>query len=227
MTSHAIISYDDTPNDHDALMLGRVLRNAGAKLSLAYVRHFTEGRADREQLAEHDAEALLERGAAWLEDTYVDRHVVVSGSTPEGLAWLAARITADIIVFGSDYRTRVGHVAVGRSAEVLLQNGPTALALAPAGYASEEHRIATIGVLPGTADEAAIETAYAIAKQHDAKVTDRASGVDLLVVGSRAEARHGRTMITSSAANVLEDVTAPVLIVARGAALSFETLVTV
>ena len=59
MAPHAIISYDDTPNDHDALMLGRVLRDAGAKLSLAYVRHAHQARPDREQLAE-----IRGRGAA-------------------------------------------------------------------------------------------------------------------------------------------------------------------
>ena len=78
MAPHAIISYDDTPNDHDALMLGRVLRDAGTKLSLAYVRHAHQARADREQLAESEAEALLSRGADWLEDNYADRHVVIS-----------------------------------------------------------------------------------------------------------------------------------------------------
>ena len=67
MAPHAIISYDDTQNDHDALMLGRILADAGAQLTLAYVRHTTQRRADREELEDHEAEALLERGARWLE----------------------------------------------------------------------------------------------------------------------------------------------------------------
>ena len=41
MAAKAIVSYDDTHNDHDALMLGRVLAAAGAELTLAYVRHTT------------------------------------------------------------------------------------------------------------------------------------------------------------------------------------------
>ena len=32
MSLNAIVSYDDTSNDHDALMLGRVLAEAGARL---------------------------------------------------------------------------------------------------------------------------------------------------------------------------------------------------
>ena len=41
MAAQAIVSYDDTHNDHDALILGRVLAEAGAELTLAYVRHTT------------------------------------------------------------------------------------------------------------------------------------------------------------------------------------------
>ena len=227
MAPHAIISYDDSRDDRDALMLGRVLRDAGAKLSLAYVRHAHQTQADREQLAESEAEALLGRGATWLEDPYAERHVVLSGSTGDGLGWLAGEVDGNVIVFGSDYRTRQGHVAVGRSAETLLRNGPVALALAPAGYAdSPDREIETIGILGRTADEAAIETAYSLAGRLGARVVDGDHGVDLVIVGSRAEARVGHVMITSAAERGLEDVTAPVLIVARGVALRFETLVT-
>ncbi len=42
MAPHAIVSCDDTENDHDALRLGRILGEAGAQLTLAYVRHTTE-----------------------------------------------------------------------------------------------------------------------------------------------------------------------------------------
>jgi nucleotide-binding universal stress UspA family protein len=226
MATHAIISYDDSQNDHDALALGRVLRDAGAELTLAYVRHAARDRAELEQLAGHEAEALLERGAAWLEDSYVERRVIMSASTGAGLSWLAGEIDADIVVFGSDYRTRRGHVAPGRSAQTLLENGSVAVAVAPAEYSATERDIATIGILRGTADEAAIETAYALAGRHEATVVDNDRSVDLLVVGSRAEAPHGRVMITSSAQNAIEEATGAVLVVARGVPLTFETLVT-
>lgn len=226
MATHAIISYDDTPNDRDALMLGRILRDTGAKLTLAYVRHSAQSRPDSERLAEHEAEALLERGTAWLEDSYIERRVVLSGSTGAGLSWLAGEIDADIVAFGSDYRTPRGRVAIGRSAQTLLENGPVAVALAPAEYATAPDRaINTVGILRGTADEAAIETAYAIAARHDARVVDSDRTVDLVVVGSRPEARHGHVMITSSAQNAIEESTAPVLVVARGLPLTFESLV--
>jgi nucleotide-binding universal stress UspA family protein len=226
MAPHAIISYDDTQNDRDALMLGRILAHAGVKLTVAYVRHTTQRRPDREELEIHEAEALLERGAVWLDDPSVDRRVVLSASTSDGLAWLANEEHADMIVFGSDYRTPAGRVSVGRSAQTLLQRGPAALALAPSGYHGDPSRIAAIGVLPGSADESAIETAFSLAARFGAKVVDRGQGVDLLVVGSRPEAPVGRVMLSARSENAIEEATAPVLVVAGGVALQFETLIT-
>lgn len=227
MAPHAIVSYDDTQNDIDALMLGLILRDAGARLTLAYVRHAVHRRADAEQLSQQQADARLERGARWLDDPYIERRVVVSPSTGEGLGWLAGQERADVIVFGSDYRTRPGHVAIARSAQTLLEGGPAALALAPADYATAgEHEIRRIAVLGGSADEASIETAFSLAERLGATVVDAERGVDLLVVGSRQEGRDGRVTVTSRAQHAIEEATAPVLIVARGVALRFETLVT-
>ena len=81
-------------------------------------------------------------------------------------------------------------------------------------------------MLPGSADEAAIETAFSLAGRFDAQVLDSNRGVDLLVVGSRSEAPEGRVMVSAHSQNAIEDATAPVLVVARGVALHFETLVT-
>jgi hypothetical protein len=227
MAPHAIISYDDTQNDHDALMLGRVLHDAGARLTLAYVRHTAQTRRDREELEGHEAEALLERGAHWLEDPYVQRRVVLSASTAEGLGWLASEEHADVIVFGSEYRTGVGHVSLCRSAQTLLERGPAALAIAPAGYREDSGRpIGTIGVLPGSADEAAIETAFSLAGRIEAQVVDREHGLDLLVVGSRLEAPHGQVMVSAQSQNAIGEATSPVIVVARGVPLHFESLVT-
>ncbi|HTU28048.1 MAG TPA: universal stress protein [Solirubrobacteraceae bacterium] len=227
MAPHVIVSYDDTENDQDALMLGRLFHDIGAALTLAYVRHAPQANLERELLAAHEAEQRLERGTALLGDPYVERHVVMCPSTSEGLARLADEVAADVITFGPEYRTPKGRVAAGRSAQALLENGPAAVALAPAGYAASAgaRDLDTIGVLPGTADEAAIETAFSLAARHEARVTQAVAGVDLLVVGSRPQARPGRVMISSSAAQAIEQATVPVIAVARDAALRFETLV--
>src|SRR5437763_16143626 len=102
MQLKAIVSYDDTLNDHDALMLGQLLADAGAELTLAYVRHTTQDERQREELEEHEAEALLERGASWLGDLDVERRVIVSASILEGIQRLVDVAEAGTGEIGSD-----------------------------------------------------------------------------------------------------------------------------
>jgi nucleotide-binding universal stress UspA family protein len=222
MGPRTLISYDDTVNDRDALMLGRVLAEAGAQLTLAYVRHTAQSERAREELEEHEAETLLERGTRLLGDLDVDRRVVVSASTAEGLKWLAEQESADVIVFGSDYRTASGHVAPQRSTQALLEGGPAAIAIAPANYSTDQiAHIRTVGVLAAPGDDAAIETARELAGSLGAKVTRDERRVDLLVIGSRLEAPEGRVMLTSQTQNEIENAMFPVLVVARGVPVQF------
>jgi hypothetical protein len=222
MAPNAIVSYDDTLNDHDALMLGRVLTQAGVGLTLAYVRHTTQSERSREELEGHEAEGLLDRGARWLGNLDVGRRVVVSASTGDGLKWLAEQEDADIVVFGSDYRTAAGHVSPQHSTQTLLEGGPAAVAIAPANYRSDRQpRIATIGVLAAPGDDAALDTARELAECFEAAITRDEPRVDLLVVGSRSEAPEGHVMITAQAQNEIENATAPVLVIARGVPLRF------
>ena len=222
MATKAIISYDDTPNDHDALVLAGVLAEAGVELTLAYVRHSTNVEPDREQLEEHEAEALLERGARVLGDLDVPRRVVLSASTAEGLRWLAEQESAQIVVFGSDYRTAAGHVAPQKSAQTLLEGGSAAIAIAPANYRSENAvAFGRIGILAVPGDDTAIETAREIAGSFGASVTRDEPYVDLLVIGSRADAPDGRVSVTSQAWQAIENATFPVLVLPRGVTVSF------
>lgn len=227
MAPKAIVSYDDTPNDHDALMLARVLDAAGIELVLAYVRHTTEDERHREQLEEDEAEALLERGARTLGNLDVERRVVLSGSTAEGLSWLAEQEDAEIIVFGSDYRTAAGHVSPQHSAQALLEDGPAAIAIAPANYRSERaSTFGRIGLLATPDDEAALQTARDLATSLGARVTTDEPHVDLLVVGSRPEARAGRVMVSASAQHAIDDAGSPVLVLPRGVAVRFPLAIT-
>src|SRR5579871_2331982 len=132
MQTHVIISYDGTPNDKDALALGAVFGDAGARVSLAYVRHSTEPDEAAERAAQAHAEEILESGARWLGHPEVTRHVVLSGSTGEGLWALAEREHADLIVFGSDWHTAPGHVQPTQSAMRLIAGGPVSVAVAAA-----------------------------------------------------------------------------------------------
>jgi nucleotide-binding universal stress UspA family protein len=211
MSLNALVSYDGTPNDDDALALARVLGEAGANLILAYVRHSADVRD------EVQAQALLERGATKL--GHVETRVVLNRSTSAGLMQLAADDDAQLIVFGSDYRTAAGRIAPQNSTRALLDGGPTAVAIAPAGYAGGE--IKTIGLLAGLDDHAAIDTAHGLASHFGAEVTDKNYNVDLLIVGSRPEAHEGQTLISAQAENALIGTSAPVLVVGRDAVLSF------
>jgi hypothetical protein len=133
VSAKLIISYDGTPNDDDALALGKMLAPAGFTLALAYVRHWRDFDARREELAQHDAEQRLERGAALLGDPAIARYVVFGAATGEGLAQLTEREGASLIVFGSDYRTPPGRVEPGTTAQYLLDGGTVAIAIAAAG----------------------------------------------------------------------------------------------
>src|SRR5579872_4505320 len=138
-----LVSYDGTDADRDALELGRLLAGAGASLELAYVRHAHAAESGRERLAESEADALLHGGGSTLGDPDLPCHVVLSGSTADGLRSLALDLQAEVIVFGSEYRTARSHVDPQASARRLIDGGPIAVALAPAGFAAQTTHVVT------------------------------------------------------------------------------------
>jgi nucleotide-binding universal stress UspA family protein len=220
--SQVIVSYDGTRNDRDALALGRLLQRAGAQITLAYVRHAPESDPTREAAAQADAEHLLAVGAELLDGDAVGQRVIRNSSTAEGLLQLAGELGADVIAFGSSYRTPPGHVEVPHTAEQLLDRGiACSLAIAPAGLRREpvEHSIGTVSVYDEGGDSAAQETAAGLAHALGAAVTDEEA--DLLVVASRADATPGQLLLSATARERIEQSHAPALLLARGASLSF------
>ena len=161
------------------------------------MRHSREFDPGREELAQHDAEQRLEHGAAQLGDPGVARHVVIGPSTGERLAELAAAEGASLIVFGSDYRTPPGHVEPGTSAQHLLDGGPVAVAIATAGLrTSLDDAIDSIAVpLAGAVNDAARQSANALAEKLGAAVVDPPQAAELIVVGSQPDAPEGRVVI--------------------------------
>lgn len=221
MSAKIIVSYDGTANEDDAIALGRLFAAAGAEVSLAYVRHTHEPDRDRETLAQHEAQELLERGAAVFGGP-LGQHVVTDRSTPEGLRALAESRGADVIVFCSDSHTAKGHISIGNSAERLLEGGRTAIAIAPVGLADAADVSVKRIVAVGDGGGGAQATAEALAKSLGATVAPVANDeVDLLVIDSRPEAQAGRVSISASAAHLIEIATCPVLVVPRGVTLPF------
>jgi nucleotide-binding universal stress UspA family protein len=221
MSTKIIVSYDGTANEDDAIALGRVFARAGADVALAYVRHSQEPDLDREKLAQNEAEELLGRGAQLFGNADIARHVVTDRSTPRGLSALAASEGASVVVFCSDSHTAHGHVAIGNSAQQLLEGGPVAVAIAPVGLADSEVNVQSI-VAIGDADGGARTTADALAGALGASVAPVANDeAGLLVVDSRPDAEQGRVSISASAAHLVEIATCSVLVLARGSAVPF------
>jgi nucleotide-binding universal stress UspA family protein len=218
VSSDLIISYDGTPNDDDALALGRLLARTGASMALAYIRHAREFDARREELAQHDAERRLEQGAEWLGEEGIPRHVVFSGSTGEGLEQLAEAEHASVIVFGSDYRTPPGRAEPGTSAQRLLEGGSVAIAVAAAGLRSRgDAGIGSIAVSAADGDRAAQESAEALAGKLQAKIVELGPPtVDLIIVGSQPSATSRRITLSGATRTMLNSARGSVLVVPSG-----------
>lgn len=219
MSARLIISYDGTANDDDALALGKMLAPAGFALSLAYVRHAREFDPSREELAQHDAEQRLERGASLLGTPDITRHVVIGASTGARLEQLAGSEGASLIVFGSDYRTPPGHVEPGTSAQHLLDGGSVAIGIAAAGLRTRlDGVLSSIAVpLAGPTNEVARETANVLARELGAAVV-RSPGesVDLIVVGSQPDAPPGHNLIGGDVRSELNNARSSVLVLPAG-----------
>lgn len=226
MSADLIVSYDGTPNDDDALALGKLLARSGASLALAYIRHSREFDPRREELAQHDAERRLEQGAAWLGDPAIARHVVFSGSTGVGLEQLAEAEQASMIVFGSDYRTPPGRAEPGTSAQRLLEGGSVAIAIAAAGLRTlSDAAIASIAVSAPNGDRAANESAEALAAKLGARIVDlnapSGAAIDLIVVGSQPSASARRISLSGATRTALNAARGSVLVVASGSPVRF------
>jgi nucleotide-binding universal stress UspA family protein len=152
----------------------------------------------------------------------VATHVVTDASTSVGLRTLVEREGADVIVFGSDYRTAAGRIGLGTSARRLLDGGPAAVALAPAGLRNGTGAVERIGVLGGEGDAEAAATARSLADALGADLvpaSDRTA--DLLVVASRPEAPEGRVRLSAASEYAVETADRPVLVVPRGVRIDF------
>ena len=223
MTADLIISYDGTPNDDDALALGKLLAQTGSSVALAYVRHSKEFDPRREQVAQYDAEQRLARGESLI-GIPVTKHIAIGPSTGEVLGALAQEQGASIIVFGSDYRTPLGRAEPGASAQRLLEGGTVAVAVAAAGLrAKADSRIASIAVpFAGPINDDARATAAALAAKLGAEVVDSNSSViDLIVVGSHEGAPKGHLVVAGEVRNELNSARSSVLALPAETRLEF------
>jgi nucleotide-binding universal stress UspA family protein len=220
MTPSIVVSYDGTPDDEDAIALGKAFAQRGASISIAYVRHSRLEDPAAEEREERAAAKLLERGAEQFGGD-AETYVLFNPSTAEALRELIEREGFDMIVFGSSYRTPAGHVAPGRAASQFLDNGPCAVGLAPAGYRDDQPKIEKIAVVSSGSDDAAEQTAKSFGV---AVVPAPAPDADLIVFASRPGASKGHVSISAASEQLAEEAAfCPVLVAANGCPLDFSS----
>ena len=150
--------------------------------------------------------------------------MVVSASTGDGLRWLAEHEEADVIVFGSEYRTPAGHIAPQRSAQSLLEGGSTAVAIAPANYRlSHPVPCGRIGILAEPGDDATIANRARARRPArgdlNPRPTTTARSADRRV--ALGGPREGHVLLASHTQHAVEEARVPVLVLARGVPLVF------
>lgn len=173
-----LVAFDGSDGGRDALELAQVLAGPEQDASALVVTVLPTGPLPMEYalLPEEEAaeaEPLLEEARETLSGIDVETHVYGGGSPARILTKLAEQEDFDTIVVGSPHRGALGRVLLGSVATSLLNGAPTDVAVAPKGYAQDEHeRIGEIAVGYDGAPEAriALRRAENMAKRSNARI---------------------------------------------------------
>ena len=153
MPNDVIVGYDGSDRSRDALAFAAQLAaSEDGRIVVACVyppAPRSAAVAEPGKGAQVRVEALqtAETGRALLKRPEEAESVAVLSSTAAaGLADLAGERAAAAVVLGSSHRGRLGRIVPGSVASRLLAGGPSAIAIAPAGYANEADKpLHTIG----------------------------------------------------------------------------------
>jgi nucleotide-binding universal stress UspA family protein len=160
MFDKMLVGVDGRPGGRDALALAQQLASRGTELVLVNVY----GPRDRD-----GAEDLLERERRQAGVEVAESLVFAGGNPGRALQKVAERESADLLVIGSTHRGAVGRVLLGNATLTALNGAPCAVAVAPAGYAADDHRLGVIGVGHDGSDESelALTGARALTAAHN------------------------------------------------------------
>ena len=161
---NVLVGVDGREGGRDAIALARLLGEAGARLTLVFVRstEIAEDVAESEELLER------ERSAAGLE---AELRSVIALNPGRGLHEQAERHGADLLVVGSCRHGTFGRAMLSNDTRAALNGAPCAVAVASRGYAEHHAAISDIGVAYNGSPES--KAALAVAKElaADAKAT--------------------------------------------------------
>lgn len=173
-----LVAHDGRDGGRDALELARVLAGSDPDSSAVAVTVLHPdplasqyGLLDAEHAGE--ATALHEEARERLAGIAVETRAYGSHSPAEVLTTLAEEEHFDAIVVGSPHRGSIGRVMLGSIGASLLNGAPTDVAVAPKGYADDEHealRDIAVGYDGGPESKVALQRAEALAKPSNAKL---------------------------------------------------------
>ena len=175
MFSTIIVAHDHRDGGRDALALGRLLaRPADATIVLVGVIPVGLMPADVEVVWRDEEHEFADKVRAEADDFDGEARVFHSHSVAKGLTDLSEEIGADLIVVGSSRRGKVGQVVAGNIARQVLHGAHCAVAVAPVGYAEQEHDgldSIVVGVDGVEESQAAARAAAELANAFDASTT--------------------------------------------------------
>jgi nucleotide-binding universal stress UspA family protein len=146
-----LVGYDGTDESRDALALARLLAPA-LEAELHVVAVFVHAPLEVEgtlyaRLVQEETERLEHEIRDQLGELPARTLVVPAASAAGALHGLAERQDAALIVLGSTHRGTLGRILPGSVGERLLAAGPSAVAVAPRGFASRtETALRSLGV---------------------------------------------------------------------------------
>jgi nucleotide-binding universal stress UspA family protein len=188
MYVNVLVGIDGLDGDLDAVALAKALAPAQDSFALAHVR-LVDAVASRGSSSAFDvatrelSSGLLERQRSALAQ-HADVVSIGATSVGAGLHDVAETRGADLIVVGSCHRSAAGRIFTGDDARSVMHHAPCAVAVAPAGYAGDPGKIATIAAAyDGSAEsEVALAHAAMLAAAVDGQAQAR-SVVELHVYG--------------------------------------------
>ena len=179
MFKQVVVGVDEQHGSRDAIALATRLLAQDGELTLAHVfsgePHLYRSPTVIYEKQRERTVALLEKTR---EETGVQAHLRwrQSPSPGRGLHELCEVIEADLLVVGSSRRGLLGRVLIGDDTRAALNAAPCAIAIAPAGLASERAVMREIGV--GYDESPESEHALAVARQLAAELGTKLSAFE-------------------------------------------------